>query len=166
MISDIKHLAGALILNLLGFTTAVAAIIALSYLRQIPAFVFAGVFFICLFVFGSAAVRVLLSDCLSKRPWREALAVEGISLVCGLALNYAVLAIGTAWTGIGDISIMILSAATGCVVLAAGGKLYLSSQLPRHAKKFYSGIILWQSLSGILATGFIACLFWTWNWLV
>ena len=166
MISGIRHLTGALLLNLLGFSAAVTAVIALSYLPQVSIFVFASIFFACLMIFGTIATRVLLSDCISNRPWREAAAIEGISLVCGLALNYAVLAIGTIWAGADDIRIILFSVVVCGAVLAAGGGMYLNHQVVPPAKRFYIGIILWQSLSGVLAAGFIACLFWTWSWLV
>lgn len=166
MTSAFKHTGSSLLLNLFGFAVAVTLVIALSYLEQISMIVFIAAFFCCLFIFGIFAARILLNECFSRRPWKEASALEGIALVAGMALNYAVLATGTAYFGADDITIIALSGLTGGLALITGGWLYTVNNNLQHTGRFYLGVILWQSLSGILAMGFAACLFWTWGWLV
>lgn len=162
--TDLKHLLYSALLNIFSIFAATAALIALSY-TDIQMIVYPLCFVGILGIIGMFSTRILLANCLSKRPLKEALSVMFIALIFGCALNYAVLTSVLAISGVSDMTVMATTAVVGGSSLIFGGILYIRNQAPNRSKQFYFGVILWQSLSGIWAMGFIAYFLWSWSWL-
>lgn len=165
MYLQLKLLFQSLGINILGIIAAIAALIGLSY-TNISAFMYPLCFVGILGIAGIISTRILLADCNSGRPLKEAFGIMFVALIVGCSLNYLIMSLAFVGVRISDEVVFWTTVITSCLALFWGGILYCQSASSRQSKRFYLGVILWQSLSGIWAIGFIAYFLWGWSWLV
>lgn len=158
MDTDSRDLVKSLLLNLLGLAVGMMLIFISGYFR-LPKRVIQSVFFLTVFVFCWLGCNRLAEG---KRMYGfTAVLLALLSFIAAFVFTRLVLLFEAryfhVWSGA---SIVISIVGLVVLLLFCGRRLYLKGKRENLSLPLYSGIVLWQTPSGLLLSGIMYFMFW------